>query len=488
MARTSNIEKIANEIGIEKFKQLYLIDKLSLVNIGKELNCCNEVVKKLVSYFNLSRNRGDVNSTSLNNSGAKKKQFQDLISRISKEDILKYYIEEDHGYYESIDHFNTTDYSFNKLCNYYNIKKDRSKVRFKILDNMDDNEKENYWGNIIKKQQETRIKNSGSLKNSYLTQYEKIKNTLNEKYNVSNVFELVAENRNMVFSKPNEIFKNILEKNSIDYIREFKLGGKSFDFKVDDYLIEINPYITHNINFNPFDKKNNYKGIDIYYHRDKSKLAQDNGYKCIHLWDWDDWGKIINIIKGQETIYARKCEIKEIKYNTEVKNFLNKYHFQGWARCSVMIGLYYNNELISVMTFGKPRYNNKYEWELIRYCSNKNVIGGAKRLFKYFLNNYKPTSIISYCDNSKFIGDLYLKLNFIKLKQNTPSCHWFNGKDHITDSLLVKQGFSRLINHCESKEDNLENMNNKELMLKNGFFQIYDCGQSVYVWENSKLN
>ena len=50
------------------------------------------------------------------------------------------------------------------------------------------------------------------------------------------------------------------------------------------------------------------------------------------------------------------------------------------------------------MTFGKPRFNKNYEWELIRYSSllNQRVLGGASKLLKRFINDHKPKNIISF--------------------------------------------------------------------------------------------
>ena len=70
-------------------------------------------------------------------------------------------------------------------------------------------------------------------------------------------------------------------------------------------------------------------------------------------------------------------------------------------------GLYYNNELVSMMTFGNPRYTKKVQYELIRYCSSRTIVGGANKLFNYFIQNYQPQSIVSYCDTSKFEGAVY---------------------------------------------------------------------------------
>ena len=73
------------------------------------------------------------------------------------------------------------------------------------------------------------------------------------------------------------------------------------------------------------------------------------------------------------------------------------YHLQSTCRGQkIRLGLYYNNQLVSLMTFGKSRFNKNCEYELLRYCSHYNVVGGAEKLFKHFINEYKPSSIVSY--------------------------------------------------------------------------------------------
>jgi hypothetical protein len=168
--------------------------------------------------------------------------------------------------------------------------------------------------------------------------------------------------------------------------------------------------------------------------------------------------------------------------NKDCKEFLNSYHLQGNCRGQeVKLGLYYNDKLVSVMTFGKPRYNKKYEWELLRYCSNANIIGGSQKLFRYFIDNYNPQSIISYCDKSKFKGDVYNKLGFTLQRKGVPTKHWYNPKteQHITNNLLLQLGFDNIF-----KTNYGKGVNNKEL-INNGFVSIYDCGQDMYLWQTS---
>ena len=111
-------------------------------------------------------------------------------------------------------------------------------------------------------------------------------------------------------------------------------------------------------------------------------------------------------------LYARECIVKVITYK-ESKQFIDTYHLQGNTIDKIRLGLFYNNELVSVMTFGKSRFN-KNETELIRYCvkNDYQIIGGASKLFNYFINNYNYNKIISYAEADISNGNLYDILGF----------------------------------------------------------------------------
>ena len=273
----------------------------------------------------------------------------------------------------------------------------------------------------------------------------------------------------------NRSFAKLLDSNNIPYEREFLLQKYSYDFKVGNILIEINPTATHNTHFSPYGKCR----IGKTYHKDKSKLAFDNGYHVIHIFDWDDIDKIIHLLKDRVTEYARRCIVKEVDY-MDTNEYLSTYHLQGTCKGqNIRLGLYYNNQLVSLMTFGKSRFNKNCEYELLRYCSHYNVVGGAEKLFKYFVNNYKPNSIVSYCDTSKFSGKVYDALGFKYIKTNSPRKHWYSLKEkrHITDGLLLSQGYDRLF-----KENHGKGTSNEELILNRGYLPVYDCGQATYIW------
>ena len=309
---------------------------------------------------------------------------------------------------------------------------------------------------------------------------QKIVDTNREKYGVDYTCLLFSGKLKGNDSSYNRDFAELLDSNNITYEREFLLQKYSYDFKVGNTLIEVNPTATHNTHFNPYGKNR----IDANYHRDKSKLARDRGYSVIHVFDWDDVDKVVQLLKSRVTAYARKCDVKVVS-DIDTNKYLDMYHLQGTCRGQkIRLGLYYDNQLVSLMTFGKSRFNKNCEYELLRYCSHYNVVGGAEKLFKYFVNNYKPNSIVSYCDTSKFSGKVYDILGFKYIKTNSPRKHWYSVKEkrHITDGLLLSQGYDRLF-----KENHGKGTSNEELILARGYLPVYDCGQSTYIWRNDDV-
>lgn len=308
-----------------------------------------------------------------------------------------------------------------------------------------------------------------------------IKTTM-EKYGVEYFcqHEDCFKNNHRRISKVNKKFQELLNESNIENELEFIIEDSGYDLKVNNTLIEIDPWFTHNSTVGPTFGSKTIEPKPHNYHLEKAELAHKNGYNCIHVFDWDNWNKVISLLQPKEVLYARNCEIREIK-NKVAKEFLESYHIQGSTKTlQYAYGLYHKGELVEVMTFGKPRYNKNYEYELLRLCTKPEfkVIGGASKLLKYFERQVKPESIISYCDLSKFNGDVYEKLGFKLSNRTAPARHWYNPKTkrHISDNLLRQRGFDQLHNANFGK-----GTSNEELMKAEGYVEIYDCGQLVFV-------
>ena len=216
---------------------------------------------------------------------------------------------------------------------------------------------------------------------------------------------------------------------------------------------------------------------DKNYHIDKSKYFLNKGIHIIHIWE-DDWSykneiiksQILNIIgKTENKIYARKCQVKEIQDSKIISKFLENNHIQGKVNSSLKLGLYYNNKLISVMTFdhfeGRKKMNNN-EWNLSRFCSlsNYNVIGGFSKLLSFFIKSYNPNRIITYADRDWSLGKMYKKLGFKKIKETRPDYKYIVDKKRVHKSNFKKSNLNTSLTESQYMKENKIN-------------RIWDCGK-----------
>ena len=297
-----------------------------------------------------------------------------------------------------------------------------------------------------------------------------------KKYGVKGTF-LLPEYRPKTISKINkEIGHRLEEWYKVEY--EYRLDGKFFDIYLPEInqLIEINPTYTHN----SFGNHWNENGIPSNYHLEKTKLAESHGFRCLHVFDWDNIENIVSLLLPTKSIYARQCTIYRLNLNV-AKKFVSENHIQGSCRGQEFaLGLVKDGELYMVMTFGKPRYNKKYSIELLRLCTKRGyrVVGGASRLFKFATEPYGFDDIISYCDRAKFNGSVYTKMGMKLAKTTPPQEIWSKDRDHITANLLRDRGFDQLFNTSFGK-----GTSNDLLMLQHGWLPVYDCGQLVFEYK-----
>lgn len=179
-----------------------------------------------------------------------------------------------------------------------------------------------------------------------------------------------------------------------------------------------------------------------------------------------------------QKIFARKCSIAELDTLT-ASRFLDANHFQGRGASRIKIGLKHGDELVAVMTFGKPRFAKKYDWELIRYATagGVTVVGGASRLLAYFRKTFGGT-IITYSDRRWGNGGLYAALGFKKIATSKPNYWWCKNGERIsryqTQLNLLPSLLGTQYNSALSENDNMRNV---------GWKKIQDLGNDVFVIE-----
>lgn len=259
--------------------------------------------------------------------------------------------------------------------------------------------------------------------------------------------------------------REVLNGQEIDiYIPSLKLG------------VEYNGLYWHN-ELNKTDKN---------YHLNKTKICEANNVRLIQIFE-DEWLYKKDIVKSMlknianknssQKIYARSCTIKVVD-GSIAKNFIDNNHIQGYAPSKINIGLYNNNKLVSLMSFGHSRHfigDGKSDWELIRFCSLNgiNVIGGASRLLHFFIKENRPKKIITFADKRWSVGNLYNKLGFKLYNESKPNYFYIIG-----DKRKYRYNFRKSV--LVKKYGCPQEMSEHQFCLSKKWYRIYDCGNYCY--------
>ena len=235
-----------------------------------------------------------------------------------------------------------------------------------------------------------------------------------------------------------------LESQHIEYKQNQIILGKKPDFVIGNVIIECDGLYWHSDAINQ-DKK---------YHAKKRELYKSGGYKPLFFREDEINNKfdivksiILNSLNKSNRIYARKCEIRNVK-KTDAKEFFNANHLMGRGKGEA-VGLYYNGELVCCL-----QYKGKAELEIDRFCSklNTNVIGSFTRLLKQLPNKDVKTFVdLRYGD-----GNYLTNFGFVFVRESL-SFKWV--KNDKTFHRLTFKGNTGYDNGC---------------------YKIWDCGQRLY--------
>lgn len=297
---------------------------------------------------------------------------------------------------------------------------------------------------------------------------------------------------NPTFSETNisRKIKTILDENNIEYIENDRKLIKPYE--LDFYLPN------HNISF---EVNGNYYHSEISgnkdrsYHINKTRFCFDKGVKLIQIYE-DEIIQNLDIVRSKilhfigiqkERIYARKCEIRVID-NKVSRKFLDDNHLQGDCKSSIKLGLFYQNELVSLMSFSKGRIiTSKTGLELVRFCNKKytSVIGSFNKLLTYFIRNYDFSELITYCDirwsGVKPEDTVYHKNGLVFVK-NTPPSYWYMDRKNYNNRLhrfnfrkskLVSNGFD-------------QKKTEWDIMKERRYDRIWDCGTMKFILIKNK--
>lgn len=234
------------------------------------------------------------------------------------------------------------------------------------------------------------------------------------------------------------------------------------------YAIEYCGLIWHSERYNK----------DKWYHYDKMKIAEQNGYKLITMFE-DEWTNrrpqvtsyLLSTFDKVDKTIDRKCTVMEVD-SEEATEFILAFHIQPIKKGSIYkaIGVYYENELISCITIG-THHRDSNQFVLNRLCSKPmtSVIGGLSKVLAFVRENYKEIKVLkTWSDNRWSTGDVYIKAGFQLTGELDPDYSYCRrGQRCSKQSLKKKLG---------------EVGTERELRAAEGYSRIWDCGKKTWVY------
>lgn len=335
------------------------------------------------------------------------------------------------------------------------------------------------------KRRERQLAKSGVIHHSKTKEFkEKLRNTFLEKYGKDSIFhtehfqKLISSNRN--FNTTENEIKDFLSSLGFSFnIDRSLLEGKEIDLLNNELKLGIEYcglYWHHEFSPQPRNRS---------YHFDKYQKCLIKNIKLITIFE-DEWKlkkqqcKSIlkaNLQKFDRTIYARKCVVKEIDKEVFM-SFCDNYHLQGKCNSLVRFGIFYENDLLGVMSLGKHHRLNK-DVVLNRLCfkTNVQILGGASKLFSHCVNwcENKYKKIITWSDNRWSSGKVYEKMGFF-LEKNLPPDYSY---------VLIKGGYLQRLSKQSCKKsckDCPSDITEREWMANLGYARIWDCGKKRWVF------
>ena len=318
-----------------------------------------------------------------------------------------------------------------------------------------------------------------------------------------------AENSGRV-SRINLEWQKILEKSTgLDVEREVRFGSDFYadlGFTNKGVLVEINPSVTHNSTI-PYAHLTSrckeftdsrtcaLKHTPTYptYHQDRVFAARENGFVLLQYFDWMDRDIFVSTVRSilglwSSSASADDCILREIPKD-QADKFLIDNCLSGASSStkeSLCLGLFYNDNLVFVQTYSLCDTESEFHWELTRSCSKMewNVQGGFDRCNDYFVNNMNPESLVYYVDLTSGL-DKVDSSGWSVIGVSEPRCTLVrinngDGPEFIRDSNF--QNDSTIALHDNKSEDGTK-LTNADVLMSEGYVQVFDCGTSVNVWK-----
>lgn len=296
-----------------------------------------------------------------------------------------------------------------------------------------------------------------------------------------------------------DLCRDILDSNGFASIAEIELSRRlgatkrrmANNYEVDLYFpdknigVELNGYAFHTSIYAPLSvstpKSKN-------YHESKTIAAIKSGIKLYHFWYVNSIDPklpvIESIIKAKlgiydKVVYARKCLLKKVSLQ-EANAFHQKYHLLGVpGKIGVSTGLYFNDELVSVLTFSVREKDISVENDRYTIKSGIKIIGGFQKMMAYVIPRFKEKGfkqLISFCDRDltpAYEDSIYYRYGFKTDGKSFLSLRYFDTRvsQVVSRQTYQKHKLEKLFPASWSPDKT-----EQQILAENGIYPCYNSG------------
>ena len=226
-----------------------------------------------------------------------------------------------------------------------------------------------------------------------------------------------------------------------------------------------------------------------YYHADKMRAAQKDGYRLITVFE-DEYlthekaiKNRLRVILGDTRIVLQARKGTIIALNADrARKFVEEHHIQGCPPVfKYAFGIEYEEELLGVVLGGiHHRQGHDRSLILSRLCfaPQVHITGGAKRLFKRLCIQGKTDNflkIVTWADMRWTDGAVYSRLG-MTLAANLPPDYSYI-KTANPGKRYSKQSQQKRLTGCPP------GVTEREWAHQNGFSRIWDCGHQRWEYD-----
>lgn len=145
--------------------------------------------------------------------------------------------------------------------------------------------------------------------------------------------------------------------------------------------------------------------------------------------------KIKDRLGKNQRVFGRNCRIQVIHFDT-AKKFLDNYHLLGFTKAKHHYGIFEDERLLGVASFGKKcpidRYGEKSlssELKRIGFIPGITIIGGFTKVLRHHIKVEQLDDIMTYLDRNWSTGENFEPLGFYE--EDRIKTHFYYDSDNL---------------------------------------------------------